>query len=257
MKADMFDLTGKTAVITGGARGLGLAMAHALAEFGAKTALIDLDGALAQEEAVSIGDKFAVEAMGMEADVRSLESMDAVVERTTAALGSVDVWVNNAGISCHGPSLELTMDDWQRVIDTNLTGGFIGSKAAAGYMKGNGGGVIINVASMSGKIVNIPQSQAAYNAAKAGVIHLTKSLAGEWAALNIRVNSISPGYMETPMTRDNLQSQMGQEYWLPMTPMKRAGHPSELHGAVVFLASPASSFVTGADLVIDGGYTIW
>ena len=183
--------------------------------------------------------------------------MEKAVAEVVERFGKLDIFVNNAGICRNIKAEEMTLEEWQEVIDINLTGVFIGSQVAGKRMIEQGGGSIINIASMSGSIVNVPQPQCSYNASKAGVIHLTKSLASEWAKYNIRVNAISPGYMKTGMTEKTLETDMAKDWWLRLTPMGRPGLPCELGGAVVYLASDASSFMTGADLIIDGGYTVW
>ncbi len=257
MGENSFCLDGKAAAVTGGAQGLGSAMAKALAEAGAKVALLDIAAERCQAEASKLQSNYGVEALAIHADVRKLDEMEAAVAKIVEDFGRLDVFVNNAGICRNIKAEEMNLEDWQEVIDINLTGVFIGSQVAGRQMIRQGGGSIINIASMSGSIVNVPQPQCSYNASKAGVIHLTKSLASEWAKYNIRVNSISPGYMKTAMTEETLKTDMARDWWLRLTPMQRPGLPSELGGAVVYLASDASSFMTGADLVIDGGYTVW
>ena len=166
-------------------------------------------------------------------------------------MGRIDIAFCNAGISINVPAEEMTYEQWRKVIDINLTGVFLTATAAGRYMIRQGGGSIINTASMSGHIVNIPQPQVAYNASKAGVIMLTKSLAVEWADKNVRVNSISPGYIMTDLIR-------GHELiprWTELSPSSRMGNPEELQGVALYLASDASSFTTGSDFVVDGAYT--
>jgi NAD(P)-dependent dehydrogenase (short-subunit alcohol dehydrogenase family) len=257
MGENSFCLDGKAAAVTGGAQGLGLAMAQALAQAGAKVALLDIDMEKCQAEAEKLQAEYGVEALALRADVRKLDEMEKAVAEVVERFGKLDIFVNNAGICRNIKAEEMTLEEWQEVIDINLTGVFIGSQVAGKRMIEQGGGSIINIASMSGSIVNVPQPQCSYNASKAGVIHLTKSLASEWAKYNIRVNSISPGYMKTAMTEKTLETDMAKDWWLRLTPMGRPGLPCELGGAVVYLASDASSFMTGADLIIDGGYTVW
>ncbi|NLY30747.1 MAG: SDR family oxidoreductase [Firmicutes bacterium] len=257
MGENSFCLNGKVAAVTGGAQGLGLAMAQALAKAGAKVALLDIDMEKCQAEAGKLESEYEVESLAIYADVRKLDQMEAAVAQIVERFGGLDIFVNNAGICKNIKAEEMTLEEWQEVIDINLTGVFIGSQVAGKQMIKQGGGSIINIASMSGSIVNVPQPQCSYNASKAGVIHLTKSLASEWAQYSIRVNSISPGYMKTAMTEKTLQTDMAKDWWLRLTPMGRPGLSHELGGAVVFLASDASSFMTGADLIIDGGYTVW
>ena len=257
MYENIFDLSGKVAVVTGGAQGLGLAMGQALANAGANLVIMDINLEKSKLETEKIRTEYGVETLAFQADVRKQKEVEEVVTRVTEHFGKLDIFVNNAGICKHIKAEEMSLEDWQEVIGINLTGVFIGCQVAGRQMIKQGYGSIINIASMSGSIVNIPQPQCSYNASKAGVMHLTKSLASEWAAHNIRVNSISPGYMKTAMTAETLKTDMAKNYWLHLTPMRRPGLPHELGGAVVYLASDASSFVTGADLIIDGGYTVW
>ena len=173
-------------------------------------------------------------------------------------MGGLDILLNNAGICIHSDSQDMLLSDWKKIMSVNLDGIFLMSKAAARLMMENRKGSIINISSMSGLIVNTPQNQSAYNASKAGAIHLTKSLATEWAPYNIRVNTIAPGYMVTPMTQPTFDENGEMvRRWMSMSPMNRPGQPEELGGAIVYLASDASSFTTGAVLSVDGGYTCW
>ncbi|NMB47073.1 MAG: SDR family oxidoreductase [Firmicutes bacterium] len=257
MRGNIFDLMGKVAVVTGGAQGLGLAMGQALANAGANLVIMDINLEKSKVEAKKIKTEYGVQTLALRADVRNQKEVEGVVAEVAKRFGKLDIFVNNAGICKNIKAEEMSLEDWQEVIDINLTGVFIGCQAAGKQMLKQGSGSIINIASMSGSIVNVPQPQCSYNASKAGVMHLTKSLASEWAEHNIRVNSISPGYMKTAMTVETLKTDMAKDYWMYLTPMQRPGLPHELGGAVVYLASDASSFVTGADLMIDGGYTIW
>ena len=168
--------------------------------------------------------------------------------------GSVDIVFNNAGICLHKATLDATIEEWRKVVDINLTGEYIVSRSAGRIMiEKNIHGSIINMASMSGTIVNIPQWQASYNASKAGVMQLTKSLAIEWADYKIRVNSLSPGYIATPMSVDTPQEL--KDVWLPLMPMHRMGTPEELVGAIIYLASEASTYTSGLNMIVDGAYT--
>ena len=226
MGENSFCLDGKAAAVTGGAQGLGLAMAQALAQAGAKVALLDIDMEKCQAEAEKLQAEYGVEALALRADVRKLDEMEKAVAEVVERFGKLDIFVNNAGICRNIKAEEMTLEEWQEVIDINLTGVFIGSQVAGKRMIEQGGGSIINIASMSGSIVNVPQPQCSYNASKAGVIHLTKSLASEWAKYNIRVNSISPGYMKTAMTEKTLETDMAKDWWLRLTPMGRPGLPA-------------------------------
>jgi len=179
--------------------------------------------------------------------------VDRAVQVSLDRFGRIDILVNNAGICIHENAEDMTDEQWDAVMDVNLKGVFYCCRAVGKVMIKQGGGKIVNVASMSALIVNRPQNQVSYNASKAGVVMLTKSLAVEWAQYGIRVNAISPGYMLTEMTRK--VSHMFP-LWEPMVPMRRLGEPEELRGALLFLVSDASSYVTGHNLIVDGGYTL-
>ena len=248
---DKFSLADKKVLITGGAQGIGLNYAMAAAGAGADVALADLNGEKAQESAAWLAKEYGVKTMGIQADVTDPCQVEEMCKNAKDAMGRIDVAFCNAGISINVPAEEMTYEQWRKVLDINLTGVFLTATAAGRYMIRQGKGSIINTASMSGHIVNIPQPQVAYNASKAGVIMLTKSLAVEWADKNVRVNSISPGYIMTDLIK-------GHELipeWTKLSPLKRMGKPEELQGVALYLASDASSFTTGSDFVVDGAYT--
>lgn len=249
---DMFSLSGKKAWVTGGCRGIGKTLATALAIFGADVAIVDVLADEAEKTAKEIG-AMGVESFAVKADVANPGDMDALRETIAKRWGGLDIALNNAGVVCQVPALEMSYEDWKRVVDINLGGVFLAGQAAARLMVDSGGGSIVNTASMSAHIVNHPQPQCSYNASKAGVVQLTKSLAVEWAAHNIRVNCISPGYIGTELTV-HVRADWRAE-WLKQGVMPRLGLPEELTGIVVYLASDASPFTTGSDFVIDGGFT--
>jgi NAD(P)-dependent dehydrogenase (short-subunit alcohol dehydrogenase family) len=251
---DAFAVPGRVAVVTGGNRGLGRAFAHALGEAGASVAVLARDEPTSAQVVAELTAK-GVRAGAFAADVRDRAGLDRAAEQIASELGGVDILVNNAGTCIHRPALEVTEAEWREVVDVNLTGVWNGCQIFGARMVANGGGVIVNVGSMSGQIVNRPQWQPAYNASKAGVHHLTKSLAAEWAPFGVRVNAVAPGYVRTDMSPVDRPEFAAR--WLGDAPQQRAAAPEEIAPAVVFLAGPASSFVTGAVLVIDGGYTVF
>jgi len=250
------DLSGQVAVVTGGARGLGLSMARALARQGVNVGLLDqLDSV--GDSAASLAGELGVAGTGVTADVTSAEAVASAFVRIGEELGSPSLLVNAAGITVWEDSLDATADSWRRVIDINLTGTFLCCQALArGCRDGGHPGAIVNVSSMSGRIVNVPQHQASYNASKAAVDQLTKSLAVEWAELGVRVNAVAPGYFLSDMTRQFTEANPElAERWRSLIPVGRMGEPPDLDGLVVFLCSSASSYLVGQSIVIDGAYT--
>ena len=251
---DTFAVPGRVAVVTGGNRGLGRAFARALAEAGADVAVLARDDGASGAVVRELTDK-GVRAAAFTADVRDRAGVEHAAERIAADFGRVDILVNNAGTCIHRPALEVTDAEWNEVVDVNLTGVWHGCQVFGAAMVAAGGGAIVNVGSMSGEIVNRPQWQPAYNASKAAVHHLTKSLAAEWAPFGVRVNAVAPGYVRTDMSPVDRPEFAAR--WIADTPQQRAAAPEEIAPAVVFLASPASCFMTGSILVIDGGYTVF
>ena len=253
MKNDIFSLKNKVALVTGGNQGIGKVVSKYLADAGADIVIVDLNDATAV--AAAIAEEFGVRAAAYVCDVTDQAGIEAVVAEAAAKMGTLDILFNNAGIAFHKAALDLQPGEWEKIINVNLNGVFYVAKAFANYLVANGkGGSIINTASMSGTIVNIPQEQASYNASKAAVVHLTKSLAVEWAPKGIRVNCISPGYIATEMLQ--FMRQDWKEFWASMIPFKRLGKPEELAGAVIYLASDASTYTSGSEMIIDGCFTI-
>ncbi|MDR3172180.1 MAG: SDR family oxidoreductase [Treponema sp.] len=248
-------LDNKKAFVTGGARGIGYNIAIALAEAGADVAIVDMDEKTARESAEKIAASTGRKTIAIRADVTSKAEVDGMIDGVLKAFGRIDAAFCNAGICMNIPAEEMTLEDWNKVIAINLTGVFLTAQAAGKVMIRQGGGSIINTASMSAHIVNVPQPQCSYNASKAGVIQLTKSLAVEWALKQVRVNCISPGYIGTDLILNSELLKPLIEQWNAMSPVKRMGRPEELQAIAVYLAGDSSAFTTGSDFVIDGAFT--
>jgi NAD(P)-dependent dehydrogenase (short-subunit alcohol dehydrogenase family) len=238
--------------VTGGARGIGRKGAEAFVAAGSNVIIADIDIDTAQKTAKEL-ETTNSSVIAIRTDVTDPESVHAMVRQVLNRFSKIDILFNNAGICINEPAETMSFASWKRVIDINLTGVFLVAQEVGKVMIQQKHGSIINIASMSAHIVNTPQPQCGYNASKAGVIQLTKSLAVEWAPYHVRVNSISPGYIATEMTKKAPTD--WKDEWIKKGVYKRMGNPEELQSALLYFASSASSFTTGSDLVIDGGFT--
>jgi NAD(P)-dependent dehydrogenase (short-subunit alcohol dehydrogenase family) len=242
-------LENKVAIVTGGASGIGEATARAFCAEGAKVVVADIDlqrGRVIERALTDAG----FEARFVQADVTDENQVAELMGAALSAYGSLDILFNNAGIGLPGLGHETTLADWRKVIAVNLDGVFMMAKHAVIHMKGNGGGSIINTSSVMGHVATV--GQASYNASKHAVVGLTKSLALEYAAHNIRVNAVCPGYIRTPLIEDDIEANPGLQF---LHPLGRLGEPQEVASVVAFLASDQASFITGSSLIVDGGYT--
>lgn len=251
----LFDLTGRVAIITGGSIGLGRQMAEGLAEMGAHLVLCARKEERCRQAAEELR-QLGVKAVAMACDVKSAASVQQLVDATVSEFGQIDVLINNAGISWGAPVEEMRLEDWNKVIETNLTGTFLCAQAVGKVMIRQGRGKIINIASVAG-LGGAPAELPAigYHASKGGVISFTKDLACKWAPHNIQVNAIAPGWFPTHMSNRVLEHH--KELFLSHIPSRRFGNEHDLKGAAVFLASDASNYVTGHVLVVDGGQSAW
>lgn len=251
-----FDLTGQTAVITGCSTGLGVQMAKALANQGANIAVLARRQALIEQVAGEIHDKYGVDTLPAVCDITDTRAVEIAVNAVLAKFKGIDILINNAGTGAVAPAENITDEQFINELDIDLTGTFKMSRAVANAaMLPAGRGRIINIASMYGLVGNKIAPAAPYHAAKGGVVNLTRALAAEWGERGITVNCICPGYFETPLTKETLDSEYFQSYAKTMIPLARYGREGELDTAAVFLASPASGYVNGCILPVDGGYT--
>ena len=250
-----FGLDGRTALVTGANRGLGRAFAQALAEAGADVVVVGRHEDRNQQAATEIADSTGQRTTVVTGDVTQADDVRRIVAAAVEAHGGIDVLVNNAGICYHRPTLEVPDEEFDEVFDVNVAGVWKMCRAVAPHMIDAGRGSIVNVGSISAMIVNRPQLQASYNASKAAVHQLSKSLAAEWAPYGVRVNAIAPGYVKTEMAP--VDEPRFRRQWIEDAPMQRYATPEEIAPSVVYLASDASSFTTGSVLVTDGGYTVY
>lgn len=257
MYLEKFNLAGRVALVTGGGRGIGLASVEALAEAGATVVIADNDAGIAEEGRDALrGKGYEAELVAM--DVTASAGVTAVADGIVARHGRIDILVNNAGIArSETPAEDVADEHWLNVNDVNLNGVFWCCRAFGRHMLAQKRGTIVNIGSMSGFIVNRPQEQSYYNASKAAVHHLTKSLAAEWASRGVRVNAVAPTYINTPLTAFAKSNEAMFQAWLDATPMGRLGEVDEIASVVLFLASDAASLMTGSIVLADGGYTCW
>lgn len=250
---NLFDLEGRVALITGGSGGLGKVFARALAGAGADIALLGRRIEASEAEAEPIRAEMGRRVIAVQADVRKPDEVQAAVARVTAELGSVDILINSAGVNVRKPAIEFPLEDWNRVLEINLTGAFICSRAVAPGMIAAGWGRVINVSSMLG-LVGLGE-RPAYTAAKGGLIQLTRTLAIEWAPHNVTVNALAPGPFETEMNRPLIENPQAYRAFADKIPLNRWGKTDELAGAILYMAAPASDFMTGSVITVDGGWT--
>lgn len=251
-KSDMFSLKGKTALVTGATRGLGMAMANGLGAAGARLVVNGVSSQEKIDEAVAAYAAAGFDAFGYRFDVTDENEVAVAVEKIEANVGPIDVLINNAGIIRRVPLLEMPLDEWELVLKTDLTSAFVVSKAVVKRMISRGGGKVINICSMMSELGR--DNVGAYAAAKGGLKMLTQNMATEWARHNIQVNGIGPGYFATEQTRPiRVDEHPFNEFIVSRTPAGRWGNPEDLQGAAIFLASAASDFVNGQIVYVDGG----
>jgi len=247
----MFDLKGKAALVTGGNGGIGLGMAKGLAQAGATVAIAGRDARKNADALASLGKN----CISLKSDITDEKQCRALVDAAASQLGRLDILINNAGMNIRKPPQDLSLEDWKQVLDTNLTSAFVASQAAYPHMKRAGGGKIVNIGSMMS--IFGAAYLAPYAASKGGIVQLTKALAAAWAADNIQVNSVLPGWIDTAMTQRARKELTGlNERVMSRTPAARWGTPADLAGIAVFLCAPASDFVTGTAIPVDGGYSV-
>jgi NAD(P)-dependent dehydrogenase (short-subunit alcohol dehydrogenase family) len=257
MYLEKFRLNGRNAIVTGGGRAIGLACCMALAEAGAHVVIADRDPEVCETGTAELN-QAGFKAESVVLDVTDSAAVSRVADELNARLGAVDILVNNAGIARSGVAAEdVTDEHWLDVLNVNLNGTFWCAREFGRHMLGRQRGAVVNIGSMSGFIVNKPQKQSFYNASKAAVHHLTRSLATEWATRGVRVNAVAPTYIDTPLNRFGMEDEELSRTWLEMTPMHRIGTTDEIASVVLFLASDAASLMTGSIVLADGGYVCW
>jgi len=249
----LFDLSEKVSIVTGGGRGLGRIMALALADVGANVIIADIIINQAEYVAKEIINK-NIRSLAIKVDVTKPKEVQKMVSQVMKHFGRIDILINNAGINIIAPAENFAVKDWEKVLNINLKGVFLCSQVVGKVMMKQKKGKIINIASIHGLVGSIHHA-VAYNSSKAGVINLTRALAVEWGKYNINVNAIAPGIIKTDLTKKRLENKEYYNYWIDRTPLKRIGKPEDLIGAVIYLSSEASNWLTGQTIVIDGGYT--
>jgi NAD(P)-dependent dehydrogenase (short-subunit alcohol dehydrogenase family) len=244
------DASGRVALVVGGTAGIGLAAAQLLVELGATVFVAGRNSAQGEQSATDIGASF------VRVDVADARSVDAAVAEVVERAGRLDMSVNGAATDLNRPAEDLTDEEFLHILDINVGGVFRGCQAAGRVMLAQGGGAIVNIASMSGYIVNYPQTLSAYASSKAAVLHLTRALAVEWGERGVRVNSVSPGYTATAMTARSRAMPERLKEWNAASPLGRIAEPHDIAGAIAYLLSDLSAFTTGTDIVVDGGYRL-
>ena len=252
-----FDLSGEVAVVTGGASGIGLEAASALGSCGARIVLLDSNATALATAAETLTQSGVADVDRHTLDVTDPQAVETMAGEIVSRLGKVDILVNSAGIARLNTALDTPDEEWRLVMDVNVNGVYWASRAFGRSMVARNKGSIVNLGSMSGLIINRPQTAPSYMVSKGAVHMMTKALAVEWAKSGVRVNALAPGYVGTEMTLKMRERPELFNTWIDMTPMGRLGEPQEIASAILFLASPASSYITGAILSIDGGYTAW
>jgi NAD(P)-dependent dehydrogenase (short-subunit alcohol dehydrogenase family) len=253
MASKLFDISGSVAIITGGGRGLGAALASSFAAAGARVVIGDQDAQTAQASAASISERGGA-GLAARCDITDEHDVRGLVDLAVQTYGRLDILVNNAGINIPKPAEDLTLDEWNRIIGVNLTGTFICCQIGGAVMLRQGAGCIVNICSIHGHVGSYVHKAAAYNASKAGIINLTRSLALEWSERGVRVNGISPGPLRTDLMAKRLENPDYVRKLMERSAIKRVGMPEDIVGAAIFLASPAAAWITGQILAVDGGW---